>query len=137
MRADYALKIGEMTEAALVKGINKNLNRMKELLGDPRVKNPKLKKREAHGVSDPDGKNFSYDYQYNLQDRYMQVFAQLYPNINSEGEIKFDVEGAAWNIYVYDFREYDVTFPLIEELLLGMPVEYVLIKEYVKDENRL
>ena len=137
MRAEYALKIGELTEQQLVKGINKNLNRMKELLGDPRVKNPKLKKKVPRGVCDPDGENFSYDYQYNLQDRYMQVFAELYPNINSEGEIKFDIEGAAWNIYVYDFREYDVALPLIEDLLLDMPVEYVLIKEYVKDENRL
>ena len=140
MRADYALKIGEMTEAALVKGINKNLGRMKELLGDPRVKNPKLKKKEPQGVSDPDTPNeeiFRYDYHYVLQDRYMQIFAQLYPNTNSDGEIKFDIKGAAWNIYIFDFREYDAALPLIEDLLCDMPVEYVLIKEYIKDENRL
>ena len=140
MRAEYTLITGELSEQELVKMFNKTLKRLEKMSKDPRVKNLKLKKRVPQGVSDPDAENFQYEYEYDFQDRYLLIFAQLYPNINFSQEVKFDIEGATWNIYIKDSRDDEMkreTKPLIEEFFQDMPVEYVLIKEYTGDENRL
>lgn len=140
MRADYTLITGDISEKELVKRISKNIDRIVGV--EPRIKNRKLVKKPHTGMCNPfePEKEFHYEEHYIFRNRYIYIFVELYPNVNDNQEVKFDVEGAMWNLYIDDYRDTDVTDnsePLIEELLKDIPVKYSLIKEYIGNENRL
>lgn len=120
--------------------ISKNIDKVVGV--EPRIKNRKLVKKPNTGIANPDApeKEFHYDTHYIFHNRYIYIFVELYPNINNEQEIKFNVEGAKWNLYLDDYRSTDADEdrePLIEELLKDIPVKYTLIKEYIGNENRI
>lgn len=101
------------------------------------------------GINDPDNlaEEFHYDYEYVFTNRNVKFFVQLFPNVNAEGDIKFEIDGALWNVFINDYGDFNVVdgrivpiegyTPIIDELLEGMPVEYVLVKEYHGGGNRL
>lgn len=149
MRADYALIMGELTEEALVEMMSKNIKKILERRGYECKGKKYLWVKTDIGICDPDNlaEEFHYDYEYVFVHPRVDFYVQLFPNVNADGDIKFELEGALWNVYIDDGGDYKKVgaelvpvegwTPVIDELLEDMSVEYVIVKEYHGSENRL
>lgn len=149
MWADYALITGELTEEQLVQMISGNIKKILKKRNYVGEGEKYLWVKTDIGINDPDNlaEEFHYDYEYVFNNSYVNFFVQLFPNVNAEGDIKFEIDGALWNVFINDGGDFDVVdgklvpvegwTPMIDELLEGMPVEYVLVKNYQRGENRL
>ncbi len=158
-RLEYGLKTGDLTEEAMVKGLEKALTRAAKATSDLHVaKNrKKLKKYTGpFGRSTPDAEPPDYDHIYNFScGRHggCDLFLQLYPNMERNGRVKFPQEGITWGMYIDFSYGRELTPGILEDMGVQRPEEYalhflreftrlfpgqlVLLHRYTRGENRL
>ncbi len=156
MAVEYGIITKDMKEKDLVKAISKQLELF--FTGKSKYdiyKNHNLTKRRNSGGISFDSKKIKWDYEYSYDyfNKPFGVFIELYPNTNSKGESKFQVEGVTWNLFVNDIvwsvnsgtflwdgmpcEKHPAISRLVPFILEGISCESVLIKEYEQNEERL
>ncbi len=153
---EYGFKTGDFAEEDIIKIFEKALNKVAKESSDLRVSKGRKKMKiytGPYGRSTPDAEPPEYDHIYFFKDRYMSMFLQLYPNMETNGRIKFPEEGVVWVLYVSIFddcptpKEISADTPtdtiegygnkFIHELYRTLPGEKVLLKEYAMGEDRV
>lgn len=151
---EYGLKPNGIKEKALVKYVDEILEQVITNGEHNMYKTNSLRKQKPiPSVSfDKSKKKYVYDYTYFYTNKYWGFSCDLYPNKDKNGDIKYDIDGVEWILWLnywprhveWDENEkshpVDTTNPLAvalkETMINSLPCESVLLREYADGEER-
>ena len=151
---DYGLKLNGLKEKALVKHLDGILEQVITNGEHNMYKTNTLRKQKPiPSVSfDKSKKKYTYAYTYFYANKYWGFSCELYPNTDKNGEIKYDVDGVEWILWInywpghVEWDENGISHPvdttnpaaisLKDTIISSLPCESILLKEYADGEER-